>query len=73
MEDFVRVLKAHGIEYLIDIRSAPYSRFKPEFSKNELEAHCASMVFATFIWATGSAAGRRIATATRTTRSSTRG
>lgn len=38
MEDFVRVLKAHGIEYLIDIRSAPYSRFKPEFSKNELEA-----------------------------------
>ncbi len=39
MEDFVRALQAHGIEYLIDIRSAPYSRFKPEFSKNELEAH----------------------------------
>ena len=34
----MRVLQAHGIEYLIDIRSAPYSRFKPEFSKNELEA-----------------------------------
>ncbi len=39
MEDFVRALQAHGIAYLIDIRSAPYSRFKPEFSKNELEAH----------------------------------
>lgn len=37
LDDFVRVLKAHVIEYLIDIRSAPYSRFKPEFSKNELE------------------------------------
>jgi len=24
---------------LIDVRSAPYSRFKPEFSKNALEAH----------------------------------
>jgi uncharacterized protein (DUF488 family) len=37
LDDFVRVLKAHDFEYLIDIRSAPYSRFKPEFSKNELE------------------------------------
>jgi len=39
MDDFVRALQAHGIAYLIDIRSAPYSRFKPEFSKNELEGH----------------------------------
>jgi uncharacterized protein (DUF488 family) len=38
LDDFVRVLQAHDVEYLIDIRSAPYSRFKPEFSKNELEA-----------------------------------
>ncbi len=38
LDDLVRVLKAHDIEYLIDIRSAPYSRFKPEFSKNDLEA-----------------------------------
>lgn len=37
-EDFVRVLKAHNIEYVLDIRSAPYSRFKPEFSRNALEA-----------------------------------
>ncbi len=32
------MLKAHEIEYLLDIRSAPYSRFKPEFSKGELES-----------------------------------
>jgi hypothetical protein len=38
LDDFMRVLQAHEIEYRIDIRSTPYSRFKPEFSKNELEA-----------------------------------
>ena len=39
LDDFVPVLTAHGIAYLIDVRSAPYSRFKPEFSRNALEAH----------------------------------
>lgn len=37
LDDFVAVLKAHEIAYLIDVRSAPYSRFKPEFSKDALE------------------------------------
>jgi uncharacterized protein (DUF488 family) len=39
LDDFVSVLQAHGIAYLIDVRSAPYSRFKPEFSKGALERH----------------------------------
>jgi uncharacterized protein (DUF488 family) len=39
MDDFLRVLKAHDITYLIDVRSAPYSRYKPEFSKDALEGH----------------------------------
>jgi uncharacterized protein (DUF488 family) len=39
LDDFVSVLKAHGIAYVIDVRSAPYSRFKPEFSKAALELH----------------------------------
>ena len=30
-------LKQHAIGYLIDVRTAPYSRFKPEFSKEALE------------------------------------
>jgi uncharacterized protein (DUF488 family) len=38
MTAFVAVLKAHEIGYLIDVRSAPYSKFKPEFSRNALEA-----------------------------------
>ncbi|MCU0500975.1 MAG: DUF488 domain-containing protein [Anaerolineae bacterium] len=39
LDDFVSALKTHEISYLIDVRSAPYSRFRPEFSKNALEAH----------------------------------
>lgn len=38
LDAFLAVLKAYNIAYLIDIRSAPYSKFKPEFSKNALEA-----------------------------------
>ncbi len=37
IEAFVDVLAAHEIGYLIDIRTAPYSRFKPEFGREELE------------------------------------
>jgi len=38
MTAFIAALKAHEIGYLIDVRSAPYSKFKPEFSRNALEA-----------------------------------
>lgn len=37
MVDFIAVLKSHQINYLIDIRSKPYSRYKPDFSKHTLE------------------------------------
>jgi uncharacterized protein (DUF488 family) len=39
LDDFVRVLQSYHIEFVLDVRSAPYSRFKPEFSKNVLETH----------------------------------
>jgi uncharacterized protein (DUF488 family) len=38
MTAFLDALHAHGIQYLVDVRSAPYSRFKPEFSKEALAA-----------------------------------
>ncbi len=38
LEAFLAVLHAQDVAYLIDVRSAPYSKFKPEFSKNALEA-----------------------------------
>jgi uncharacterized protein (DUF488 family) len=37
LDAFLAVLTEHGVAYLIDVRSAPYSKFKPEFSKNALE------------------------------------
>jgi uncharacterized protein (DUF488 family) len=36
LEEFLSALVAHQITYVIDVRSAPYSRFKPEFSKDAL-------------------------------------
>lgn len=36
LERFIAALEVNAIAYLLDIRSAPYSRFKPEFSKDAL-------------------------------------
>ncbi|MYC75783.1 DUF488 domain-containing protein [Candidatus Poribacteria bacterium] len=47
--ELIKVLHQHEIAYLIDVRSAPYSRYKPEFSKaalaKELEQHGIRYVF----------------------------
>lgn len=37
LDDLVSLLQAHDIALLVDVRSAPYSRYKPEFSKDALE------------------------------------
>src|SRR5438045_1657198 len=39
VEELIRLLEQHQIEFLIDIRSQPYSKFKPEYSKDALEEH----------------------------------
>jgi uncharacterized protein (DUF488 family) len=36
-EDLLALLKEFGIEYLIDVRSQPYSKFNPKFNQNELK------------------------------------
>lgn len=36
MEEFLKVVNQYEIEYLIDVRSQPFSRFKPEFSQPAL-------------------------------------
>lgn len=38
IQALIDTLKAHQIAYLIDVRSAPYSRYKPEYSKHALAA-----------------------------------
>jgi len=37
VEELIAVLHEHRIVFLVDVRTAPYSRFKPEFSKDALE------------------------------------
>lgn len=34
LEEFISLLRGWRVEYLIDIRSSPYSRFKPEFNQD---------------------------------------
>jgi len=49
IDAFLAVLQAHQIHYLIDIRTSPYSSYKPEFSKaplqNFLEANDIRYIF----------------------------
>ena len=37
LDQFIAGLKANGIEFLLDVRTSPYSKFKPEFSKEILQ------------------------------------
>ena len=36
-EEFIALLQQHGITALADVRSAPFSRFNPQFNKTSLE------------------------------------
>lgn len=37
LNDFLALLKDYSIEYLIDVRSMPYSKFNPQYNQNELK------------------------------------
>jgi uncharacterized protein (DUF488 family) len=37
-EEFLRLLQEHGIEYLVDVRSHPQSRFNPQYNLKALDA-----------------------------------
>ena len=49
MPEFLTALSSAGVTHLVDVRTAPYSRFKPEFSREPLaaalEAHGIRYVF----------------------------
>lgn len=38
LDKFIRLLKTNGVQTLVDIRTAPYSRYNPQFNKASLEA-----------------------------------
>jgi uncharacterized protein (DUF488 family) len=37
LEELLDVLQANQIQYLLDVRTSPYSSYKPEYSKNALQ------------------------------------
>jgi uncharacterized protein (DUF488 family) len=41
-EEIERLLRLHGIATLIDVRSAPYSKYSPDFRKSALAEYAAS-------------------------------
>lgn len=42
LADLTAVLQRYNVAYLLDVRSAPYSRYKPEFAKEALQAGLAA-------------------------------
>src|SRR5688572_25290176 len=38
IEALVETIEQNGIDFLVDVRSSPYSRYKPEFNREALEA-----------------------------------
>jgi uncharacterized protein (DUF488 family) len=39
IDAFIAALRRYGVSYLIDVRSKPYSRYKPDFSQERLDEH----------------------------------
>lgn len=39
IDEFIQILQHYQIAYLLDVRSKPYSKFNPDFTRSQLEAH----------------------------------
>lgn len=37
IDDFIRLLQLHEVNFLVDVRSIPYSRFTPQFNEHNLK------------------------------------
>jgi uncharacterized protein (DUF488 family) len=58
-ETFLALLQQHGLVTLVDVRSAPYSRYAPHFNRGDLDA-LLSRANITYIWAGESLGGRPV-------------
>lgn len=43
LKPVAELLKKHGIKIVVDVRSTPYSRFAPEFNRENLERECKTL------------------------------
>jgi uncharacterized protein (DUF488 family) len=39
LEEFIEILKAHGVQRIVDVRSVPRSRHNPQFNRESLARH----------------------------------
>ncbi|HEY4949955.1 MAG TPA: DUF488 domain-containing protein [Candidatus Acidoferrales bacterium] len=39
LEEFIEILKAHGVQRVVDVRSVPRSRHNPQFNRESLARH----------------------------------
>jgi uncharacterized protein (DUF488 family) len=39
LEEFIEILKAHGVQRIVDVRSVPRSRHNPQFNRESLAGH----------------------------------
>ena len=72
VDGLIAVLLTHQIVFLVDVRTAPYSRFKPEFSKDALERELKQQGIR-YIYLGDALGGQRTPTATWTTKWTTSG
>ena len=38
METFLELIRSHGVELIVDVRSSPYSKYVPQFNRENLKA-----------------------------------
>ncbi|SCG85438.1 DUF488 domain-containing protein [Methanobacterium congolense] len=39
METFLELIRSHGVELIVDVRSSPYSKYVPHFNREKLKAN----------------------------------
>lgn len=57
LEKFIQLLQAHGVLLVVDVRSVPFSRYHPQFTKKNLERNLSQRGFQ-YTWGGNALGGR---------------
>ncbi|MCC7087977.1 MAG: DUF488 domain-containing protein [Dehalococcoidia bacterium] len=55
-DDLLDLLRRNGISVVVDVRSSPFSRYCPQFNREQLARHCAGKL--RYVWMGDSLGGR---------------
>ncbi len=45
LDEFIEILKAHGVQKIVDVRTIPKSRYNPQFNKDSLPSHLGNISY----------------------------